>query len=346
MGNDLAILNDSEFWNDKQLAALRQLGVDRASNADLAVFHHVSQRTGLDPFARQIYMILRDGKQTIQTGIDGFRLVAERSARRDKISYSIGDPAWCNAAGQWSDVWLEDGYPSAAKVTVYKDGQPFPGVALWREYVQLKRDGGITRMWQTRPAGQLAKCAEALALRKAFPQDLAGVYVTDEMGAGDTVQSHVVREQSAVTSSEILGEPVDAEIVEDPPTHVAAADDHGHGEAESGNELPTPRESAPASPQPAGEATASASPAGPSTADDEPTWRNRSDSASKAQVKVIQTLAGKLGMDDATKHAYAERLVGHTLAGPDGRSSFNNLTVRQASLVVDALNDDLRQRNP
>jgi hypothetical protein len=63
-------------------------------------------------------------------------------------------------------------------------------------------------------------------------------------------------------------------------------------------------------------------------------------------VKVIQTLAGKLGMDDQTKHQYAERLVGHTLAGEDGRSSFNNLTVREASLVVDALNDDLAQQQP
>jgi hypothetical protein len=131
-----------------------------------------------------------------------------------------------------------------------------------------------------------------------------------------------------------------------PSTPVAAADDHGHGEAESGNELPIPRESAPASPErPEGEAPASTSPSGPST-DDEPTWRNRSDSASKAQVKVIQTLAGTLGMDDQTKHQYAERLVGHTLAGEDGRSSFNNLTVREASLVVDALNDDLAQQQP
>jgi recombination protein RecT len=151
------------------------------------------------------------------------------------------------------------------------------------------------------------------------------------------VGDHVNRQTGEVTT--------DAEIVEDPPTHVAAADDHGHGEAESGNELPTPRESAPASPErPEGEAPASTSPSGPST-DDEPTWRNRSDSASKAQVKVIQTLAGKLGMDDQTKHRYAERLVGHTLAGEDGHSSFNNLTVREASLVVDALNDDYAQRS-
>ena len=69
--SDLAITTDQKFWTDKQIAALEQLGVARASNADRAVFFHQCVRTGLDPFLKQIYMIPRDGKQTIQTGIDG-----------------------------------------------------------------------------------------------------------------------------------------------------------------------------------------------------------------------------------------------------------------------------------
>ena len=63
-----------------------------------------------------------------------------------------------------------------------RDGQPFPGTALYREYMQTKRDGSLMAQWATRPAGMLAKCAEALALRKAFPQDLAGIYTDDEIG--------------------------------------------------------------------------------------------------------------------------------------------------------------------
>lgn len=177
----LALAAEQDWWTEKQLAALRQIGVDRASNGDLAVFMHVCQRTGLDPFARQIYMILRDGKQVIQTGIDGMRLVARRAVDRTGEAFGIGAPEWCGKDGRWTDVWLEDGPPAAARVTVTRGAGTFTAVALWSEYVQTKRDGSITRMWATRGAGQLAKCAEALALRKACPQDLSGIYSDEEM---------------------------------------------------------------------------------------------------------------------------------------------------------------------
>lgn len=180
-GSALALDAEQEWWTDKQLAGLRQLGISGASNGDLAVFMHVSQRTGLDPFARQIYMIERQGKQTIQTGIDGFRLVARRAVDRSGETLAIGASEWCNLDGHWSDVWLSEDPPAAARVVVRRDGHEFPGTALWREYVQTKRDGQPMSQWATRPAGMLAKCAEALALRKAFPMDLAGIYTDDEL---------------------------------------------------------------------------------------------------------------------------------------------------------------------
>ena len=179
--NGLAIVDEQDFWTERQLAALRQLGVDRASNGDLAVFMHVCQRTGLDPFARQIYLIERAGKQTIQTGIDGFRLVARRAADHNREPMSISAPEWADADGNWRDVWLSDQPPAAARVTVTRGEGVFGAVAIFREYVQTKRDGLPMAQWATRPAGMLAKCAEALALRKAFPQDLSGVYTDDEM---------------------------------------------------------------------------------------------------------------------------------------------------------------------
>lgn len=198
-GSALVLADDQSYWNQHQLAALTQLGVDRATPADLGVFMHVCQRTGLDPFARQIYLVRRDGKQVIQTGIDGYRLIARRSVDRAREKLSISAPEWCDAEGKWHEVWIAEGYPSAARVIVYRDGEAFPAIALWREYVQMTTDNGqrrVTRMWDTRPAGQLAKCAEALALRKAFPQDLSGIYVDEEMQAasgGGVVQGEAVQ---------------------------------------------------------------------------------------------------------------------------------------------------------
>lgn len=187
----LAVTSTQEFWSANQLAALRQIGVENAPQADLAVFLNYSQRTGLDPFARQIYMIGRKQRQgdnwttkwTIQASIDGLRIVAERSG---DYAGQVG-PEYCGADGVWRDVWIGNEPPVASRVGVLRKGfaAPLYAVAYWHEYVQTDRDGNPTSMWRSKPLLMLAKCAEALALRKAFPNDLAGLYTADEMGAAD-----------------------------------------------------------------------------------------------------------------------------------------------------------------
>jgi len=81
--------------------------------------------------------------------------------------------------------------------------EPRWAVALWREYRQTKRDGGVTRMWSDRPAGQLAKCAEALAWRAAFPHELGGVYTTDEMAQADRDEPEATISRFAVVEGGI-----------------------------------------------------------------------------------------------------------------------------------------------
>lgn len=242
VSTDLAIRDGQGTFDAKQVAALKQLGVAEAGNADLAIFFHQCVRTGLDPFLRQIYMIGRKTnengeykvKQTIQTGIDGFRLIARRAVDKRKEALGYAEPLWCGEDGQWREVWLSTEPPAAAKVTVYRDGQPFPAVAVFREFAQRKSGGALNSQWSSRPAHMIAKCAEALALRMAFPQDLSGLYTTDETGdlePGDLMEQSAPSNGSAGTrqmsrkskdepvaeieapQAEPAAEPVEAEVV-------------------------------------------------------------------------------------------------------------------------------------
>lgn len=178
-GGALSLSPNQTNWTPEQLAVVRQLGLEGASEGELSLFLHVCQQTGLDPFAKQIYGIMRnqynqntrhsEPKLTIQTGIDGFRLVASRADRRtgEPSTYEgrVG-PLWCGRDGIWTDVWTEDTHPYAAKVGVYKRGfrEPLWATCHYSEYVQTKSDGSPVPMWANMPANQLAKCLPGKAL--------------------------------------------------------------------------------------------------------------------------------------------------------------------------------------
>jgi phage recombination protein Bet len=142
------------------------------------------ERTRLDPFARQIYLILRGGKYMIQASIDGLRLIAERTGQ---YQGQVG-PWWCGPDGEWKDVWLPKTPPSAAKVGVWRKDfkEPLFRVARWDSYAQLN-----SPTWKGMPDVMIAKCSESLALRSGFPQEMSGIYSEEEMdqaGAGEEVQ--------------------------------------------------------------------------------------------------------------------------------------------------------------
>lgn len=169
-----------------QVALIKSTIAPDTTNDELKLFLYQCERTGLDPFAKQVYCIKRKGKAVTQISIDGARLIAERTGKYEGQE----GPYWCDDDGVWHDVWLSDKSPKAAKVLVWKSGARVatPGVAHWNEYCPYfnNKPGD---MWVKMPALMLAKCAEMLALRKAFPQELAGLYSREEMQQADTVDA-------------------------------------------------------------------------------------------------------------------------------------------------------------
>lgn len=199
MSNELEVKANQSFWDEKQLAALKQIGLGNAPRGDLAIFLHHAQKTGLDPFARQIYMIARGGQYTIQASIDGLRIVAQRSGE-----YGGQTPAfWCGIDGEWRDIWLSKEPPVAAKIGVYRKGfsEPLWAVAKWDSYAQPS-----SPIWKKMPDLMLAKCAEALALRKAFPQDLSGIYSDEEMAQATPALAQVEEQVEEINWTSVLTE--------------------------------------------------------------------------------------------------------------------------------------------
>lgn len=177
-------------FTPERIQLLKDVICKGLSDDELRLFAEVCNVKRLDPFAKQIYGIKRYDRQlnrevmTIQVGIDGFRLIADRTGKYE----GQGPPMWCGEDGVWRDVWLLKTAPVAARATVFRKGfrEPMVRVALYSEYVQTK-DGVVpVAMWSKMKANQLHKCAEALALRAAFPAELSGLHSTEEMEQADS----------------------------------------------------------------------------------------------------------------------------------------------------------------
>ncbi len=187
MSNELTTTENTDIitFDDSKVQLIKRTVAIGATDDELELFLHQCQKTGLDPLAKQIYFqkysTKAGPKMSIITGIDGYRLVADRTGK-----YAGNDEAVFDGKISQTRYQTTFDAPAKASVTVWKlvSGQrvAFSNSAYWNEYYPGDKKGS---MWQKFPHVMLAKCAESGALRKAFPADLSGVYTQEEMSQAD-----------------------------------------------------------------------------------------------------------------------------------------------------------------
>jgi len=195
------------------------LGLKDLTIAEMQLFAMVAHHTGLDPFTRQIYAIKRGGKVTHQTGIDGYRSTAARTNEYAGSDEAEFEPCTCGSDDSPKE------HPALARVVVHRilpNGHIVnqPGVARWHELKPKHTKnstgyGHLDDMWWQMPWNQLAKCAEANGLRKAFPRVLGGVYISEEMGQAETIEGES-RPAAPTAAERIAQRRAQAEAAETP----------------------------------------------------------------------------------------------------------------------------------
>lgn len=209
MSTSLATTNGSaiQHFNPEQMKVLQEQLAPKCSPSELQYFIEVCKITGLSPFTREIYAISRNNwnpetqqsepKMTIQVSIDGLRKRAANTGL-----YDGSTTYWCGEDGQWVEVWLKPTLPAAAKTVVYRKGsQPFVAVARFESYKQEFKNKKTGKMelsgqWAKMPDLMIGKVSEALALRKAFPEQTGGLYSSEEMDQADSESRPVYQVQS------------------------------------------------------------------------------------------------------------------------------------------------------
>lgn len=194
----------SNFFDRAQIDLIKSMYFAGSTDSEFEMFMHICRKTGLDPILKQIHPVKRNNTITVQTGIDGYRLIAERTGKYSpgrEPTYKYDEKGTLISSTAYVKKMTSDGTWHEVAAT-----------AFYEEYVQRTREGKPTSFWQRMSHNQLSKCAEALALRRAFPGDLSGLYTNDEMD-----QANAVDEKASVKPILLDKPEKPASLIKEPP---------------------------------------------------------------------------------------------------------------------------------
>lgn len=211
MDKQVTALNALITFGKDELTLIKDTKAKGATQAEFNLFIYDCKSRGLNPLKNEIYFVKRktwDSKTqsyieiaSHQPAIDGFRIIAQRTGEyRGQTKVEYGESIEMNGKK----------VPEYAEIGIVREGfsQPVYARAYFEEYVQTFKDKKtnvikLGSMWEKMPRHMIAKCAESLALRKAFPDYLSNLYTAEEM---DSIDGEVVTETREDTKPEELNE--------------------------------------------------------------------------------------------------------------------------------------------
>jgi len=198
---------DAPFLNPTDIQLIRRTIAKDATDPEFEYFVKMASLRQLNPLLNQIALQIRNADRSdkraavVITTIHGLRLIASRTGNYmpgrdttfvlDERGNLISATAYVKKYHATSGTWHE-----------------ISETAYWDEFKQAYNNGDLMGLWGSKPRLMLAKCAEALALRRAFPEDLSGLYTDDEMGQADNAPSYTVH--NPATGEVVDGRPTTA----------------------------------------------------------------------------------------------------------------------------------------
>lgn len=191
-------------FSGKQLDLIKHTVASDCDADEFSLFIEVARRVNLDPFRKQIYAVVYSKKDpakrkmSIITAIDGYRAIAARNKDyrpTEDDAQIVYDP---ELKGENNPAGIVSATVRCWKLGSDNKWYPVAGTAHWEEYVPIKDEWAYdpsagkrqptgnqaldkSSNWYKMPRVMISKVAEALALRRGWPEDLSGLYTDDEM---------------------------------------------------------------------------------------------------------------------------------------------------------------------